>query len=204
MYRHYGRILIVNLIGQQNDEQRVGEEYRNLFFLLVKNFQSKQKKEKSILSCLSEKDFTWFDYHEQAKANKTLTPELLVEKFLIRNTQYPIRQELDRLDVFSYSDEKVNSLQKGVLRINCIDCLDRTNNVQLAIGIYMLAQQLTSLNKPAQSVTVEEHLKELWINNGDHISRIYTGTGAIGQRNKVKSMDRNNHTILSRFIISLG
>ncbi|CAF4660869.1 unnamed protein product, partial [Rotaria magnacalcarata] len=24
----------------------------------------------------------------------------------------------------------------------------------------------------------------MWINNGDHISRIYTGTGALGQRNK--------------------
>ena len=186
MYRHYGRVVIINLISQQDDEQRVGEEYKNLFDLLVKTYQSKLKKDKSLLSYLSEKDFIWFDYHEQAKANKPLTPEQFVEKIFIKNPQFAIREELERQGMFTFINENISSLQKGVFRINCIDCLDRTNNVQLVMGLLMLFEQLNSLKKPVQTLNIDERLKEMWINNGDHISRIYTGTGAIGQRSKVE------------------
>ena len=36
-------------------------------------------------------------------------------------------------------------LQKGVLRTNCIDCLDRTNVAQYAYGLAALAHQLRAL-----------------------------------------------------------
>ncbi|CAF5184862.1 unnamed protein product, partial [Rotaria magnacalcarata] len=67
LYRHYGRVLIINLVDKREDEKRIGEEYHNLFELLVKTYQSKQKKEKPLLGYLSEKDFIWFGYHEQAR-----------------------------------------------------------------------------------------------------------------------------------------
>ena len=76
------------------------------------------------------------------------------------------------------------SFQKGVFRINCIDCLDRTNNVQLTLGMVVLVMQLNSLKKEVEKNLVER-LRDMWIQNGDHISRIYTGTGALGQRSKV-------------------
>lgn len=177
--------MIVNLVDQREAEKRVGDEYRNLFDLLVRTYQSKQKKNKSLLGYMTEKDFIWFDYHEQARAVKNLTPEQFVEKVLIKSTQYNLTQELERHSLFTYLDEAVASRQKGVLRINCIDCLDRTNNVQLAIGLYMLTVQIESLKKLNSSPNLDEHLRDMWINNGDHISRIYTGTGALGQRNKV-------------------
>jgi hypothetical protein len=44
--------------------------------------------------------------------------------------------------------------------------------------------QLSSLKKDVEKHLVD-HLRDMWIQNGDHISRIYTGTGALGQRNKV-------------------
>jgi phosphatidylinositol-bisphosphatase len=74
--------------------------------------------------------------------------------------------------------------QKGVFRINCIDCLDRTNNVQLTLGMVVLIMQLSSLKKDVEKYLIDR-LRDMWIQNGDHISRIYTGTGALGQRNKV-------------------
>jgi phosphatidylinositol-bisphosphatase len=82
-------------------------------------------------------------------------------------------------------NETRTSLQKGVFRINCIDCLDRTNNVQLTIGMVVLIMQLSSLKKDVDTNNLVGHLRDMWINNGDNISRIYTGTGALGQRNKV-------------------
>lgn len=36
-------------------------------------------------------------------------------------------------------------LQHGVLRTNCIDCLDRTNVAQFAYGLAAMGQQLHSL-----------------------------------------------------------
>jgi synaptojanin len=103
----------------------------------------------------------------------------------IDNNQYLIRQTLQSHGVFTYINAATQSLQKGVFRINCIDCLDRTNSVQLGIGLTNLLAQLESLNKRNSFHQLREQLKVLWINNGDHISRIYTGTGALGQQNKV-------------------
>ena len=37
------------------------------------------------------------------------------------------------------------SFQKGVLRTNCIDCLDRTNVAQFALGFQALGLQLEAL-----------------------------------------------------------
>ncbi|BES98687.1 SacI homology domain [Nesidiocoris tenuis] len=36
-------------------------------------------------------------------------------------------------------------LQTGIIRVNCVDCLDRTNTAQFALGKYALAKQLKKL-----------------------------------------------------------
>jgi SacI homology domain len=38
-----------------------------------------------------------------------------------------------------------SQFQTGVLRTNCVDCLDRTNVAQLCVGVHMLGLQLTAL-----------------------------------------------------------
>jgi phosphatidylinositol-bisphosphatase len=138
---------------------------------------------------MTEKDFIWFDYHEQARLTKGLTPEQFVDQKFIQNSQYSIGQELERQSIFTYINGTMTHYQKGVFRINCIDCLDRTNNVQLTVGMVVLIMQLTSLKKDVDKHLVD-HLRDMWIQNGDHISRIYTGTGALGQRNKVRKSMR--------------
>lgn len=46
--------------------------------------------------------------------------------------------------MFDWQGQKVQ-LQHGVLRTNCIDCLDRTNVAQFAYGLTALGQQLHAL-----------------------------------------------------------
>merc|ERR1712118_215285 len=41
---------------------------------------------------------------------------------------------------------KPERLQSGVVRTNCVDCLDRTNVNQFFVGLEVLKQQLTVLN----------------------------------------------------------
>ncbi|CAF0767139.1 unnamed protein product [Adineta ricciae] len=191
LYRHYGRVLILNLVEQRDNEKRVGEEYQNLFRLLVKTYQQAQQSHRPCLGHLTERDFIWFDYHEQFRTIKNFTPEQFVRKMLIENSQLNIEHALEQQSVFTYMDNTSLSLQQGIFRINCIDCLDRTNNVQLTIGLRILSMQLRSLRKQINFNNIFDQLKDMWINNGDHISRIYTGTGALGQRSIAKDIQRS-------------
>lgn len=79
-------------------------------------------------------------------------------------------------------------VQTGTIRTNCLDCLDRTNCVQTFFGLEVLAQQLESMELVDKKQTIsrfEEVFKQMWINNGNEISKIYAGTGAIQGGSKV-------------------
>lgn len=43
--------------------------------------------------------------------------------------------------------------QNGVFRVNCIDCLDRTNVVESALGRHVLATQLTQVGMTPDTLT---------------------------------------------------
>jgi len=75
------------------------------------------------------------------------------------------------------------SRQKAVFRVNCIDCLDRTNVVQSAFARFILNRQLGAaalLNPEDEGRTEIDHIfNDVWANNGDAISREYAGTSAL-------------------------
>ncbi|KAJ2722453.1 Inositol-1,4,5-trisphosphate 5-phosphatase 1 [Coemansia sp. Benny D115] len=97
-----------------------------------------------------------------------------------------IRQISPLLTEYQYylvaNDSKtILSLQRGVQRTNCIDCLDRTNVVQSVISRGVVREFLRQNNVVSMS-TVEstvEGLGRLWAANGNSISKLYTGTGAL-------------------------
>ncbi|KAL3463760.1 SacI homology domain-containing protein [Aspergillus heterothallicus] len=68
--------------------------------------------------------------------------------------------------------------QEGVFRTNCLDCLDRTNLVQTIISSMALESFLMQENGVPGS---DIHLRHstLWADNGDALSKIYAGTGAL-------------------------
>jgi hypothetical protein len=58
--------------------------------------------------------------------------------------------------------------------------LDRTNYVQDVISSITLTEFLASIDSPLQSSpTLWAAHRELWADNGDQLSRIYAGTGAL-------------------------
>ncbi|CAN1287333.1 Phosphoinositide phosphatase SAC2 [Linum perenne] len=91
----------------------------------------------------------------------------------------------------SYKD-KEPTLQKGVLRTNCIDCLDRTNVAQYAYGLAALGRQLDALGF-MESPNVEldnplaENLMRLYESMGDTLAHQYGGSAA---HNKIFSERR--------------
>lgn len=69
-------------------------------------------------------------------------------------------------------------MQAGVIRTNCIDCLDRTNVAQQMICL----ETLKSLVEEFDCSRVEkwnEALVYLWAMGGDFISKEYSGTESV-------------------------
>uniref|UniRef100_A0A672SNK5 phosphoinositide 5-phosphatase n=1 Tax=Sinocyclocheilus grahami TaxID=75366 RepID=A0A672SNK5_SINGR len=80
------------------------------------------------------------------------------------------------------------AFESGTIRSNCLDCLDRTNSVQAFIALEMLPKQLEDMGlteKPQLVARFQEVFRTMWSTNGDSISKIYAGTGALDGKAKV-------------------
>ena len=68
--------------------------------------------------------------------------------------------------------------QEGIFRTNCLDCLDRTNLIQTILSQMALECFLGHRGERATSDFWVRH-SSLWADNGDALSKIYAGTGAL-------------------------
>lgn len=85
---------------------------------------------------------------------------------------------------YCWRDERgIICMQSGVFRVNCIDCLDRTNVVQTALGKTVMEMQFSKLGlippDGALPSNIRQTFQSLWANNGDIISKQYAGTNAL-------------------------
>ncbi|XP_065175283.1 synaptojanin-1-like [Sycon ciliatum] len=130
-------------------------------------------------------DIVTFDYHHNCRGGS----QEKLSSVLLRD----VAPHLKKHGFFSYVDGNVKSLQNGTVRTNCMDCLDRTNAVQTFLGLEILKEQLPVLgieNKASVVSRFHDILREIWKINGDNISKIYAGTGAMEGKAKMgKLMD---------------
>ncbi|KAI9474803.1 SacI homology domain-containing protein [Zychaea mexicana] len=77
-------------------------------------------------------------------------------------------------------DNRIVNRQTGCFRTNCLDCLDRTNLVQNKISSMTLQNYLGGHHVTCwdMDMLMDRH-SHLWAENGDGLSRIYAGTGAL-------------------------
>ena len=121
-----------------------------------------------------------FDYHAQVHGKAEPASKLEALNRLI----LPM---VDEMAWFRVQGDDILTNQNGVVRSNCIDCLDRTNVVQSALGRLILTRQLRAINLLGEEehltsprcVSLLQILRNLWADNGDAISRQYSGTGAL-------------------------
>ncbi|KAF8110514.1 hypothetical protein N665_0083s0076 [Sinapis alba] len=79
--------------------------------------------------------------------------------------------------------KEATRLQKGILRTNCIDCLDRTNVAQYAYGLVAFGRQLHALGL-TESTTIDldnplaEDLMGIYETMGDTLALQYGGSAA--------------------------
>lgn len=102
---------------------------------------------------------------------------------------------IDRdLGAYSYflvvdgADASPSMRQKGVVRTNCIDSLDRTNVVQSVIAHRIMddaLKQMGVLNSSPETCTAsafkefESAFKHTWADHADALSAVYAGSGAL-------------------------
>lgn len=166
LIERYGPIHIINLLSTKSSEAKLSKNYREHL--------SNSKKIK-----LGESVFlTEFDFHRETKdegfsaASKIKS---LIESSLLEN------------GYFSYDIKqcKVISMQRGVFRTNCLDCLDRTNLIQQFISRYAFKvflddfQLIKSNSQNIEDLEWFQKHNNLWADHGDAISQIYTGTNAL-------------------------
>ncbi|XP_039262553.2 synaptojanin-1-like [Styela clava] len=167
---NYGQCLIVNLLGSKGDES-----------MLSRLFQLHH--EKSAFS--EEVTMFCFDYHCECRGKSENLSKLKTK----------IWDKLESYGCYTYKDdEKLRITQTGVIRINCLDCLDRTNSTKTYFGMQMLPKQLESLglgNNKQLEDRFREAFKTAWPITGDLISRMYAGTGALEGKTKFKDGARS-------------
>ena len=114
-----------------------------------------------------------FDYHQEVKSGNAKNLSKLKTK---------IQKYVERFGFFTKKGADITREQIGTVRTNCTDCLDRTNCVQTFLGLEVLHYSLMDLgltDKPNIVSRFEEMFKQMWINNGNELSKMYAGTGAL-------------------------
>ncbi|KAJ3019737.1 inositol polyphosphate 5-phosphatase [Thoreauomyces humboldtii] len=159
----YSKVHVANLLGQKDgsSEQILSDLFR----------QGIQK-----MPDLSENiTYTEFDFHAVVKRDGYEKLSELVDMMRkpLENSSYFLADSQSGSVVFS---------QQGVVRTNCLDCLDRTNVVQTRLARQALDTQFAQFDQHF-SVAEEENFgfvfNGLWADNGDWLSKIYAGTGAL-------------------------
>uniref|UniRef100_A0A672QN90 phosphoinositide 5-phosphatase n=1 Tax=Sinocyclocheilus grahami TaxID=75366 RepID=A0A672QN90_SINGR len=157
--------VIINLLGMKEGEH-----------MLSKAFQShlKASEHANAVRMLN------FDYHQMVKGGKTDKLSTVLKP--------QISKFLEECGFFCYSGEAgIQRCQTGTIRSNCLDCLDRTNSVQAFIALEMLPKQLENMGlteKPQLVARFQEVFRSMWSTNGDSVSKIYAGTGALDGKAK--------------------
>ncbi|KAF9246453.1 SacI homology domain-containing protein [Melanogaster broomeanus] len=131
---------------------------------------------KSYVNRMRNKDVRYYEYdfHHETRGMKYENISKLIND---------LEREFESQAFFWVSNHMLLSKQKGVFRVNCIDCLDRTNVVQSAFARNVLNVQLgaVGLTVAPQSgrSELDKVFNDVWANNGDAISRAYAGTSAL-------------------------
>ena len=160
----YSEVYAASLIDKHGNEAKIGELYEQ---------HAKELNEHDGIDSKGKQlGFEWFDFHNVCRGMHFENVSKLMDSL------DPFLQATGWTEV---SGDRVTHKQSGILRTNCMDCLDRTNVVQSATARGALEQQLSAGNYTIdlQNDPSTSWFNTLWADNGDNISRQYAGTAAL-------------------------
>ncbi|KIV94533.1 hypothetical protein PV10_02289 [Exophiala mesophila] len=179
--RTYGAVHIVNLLSAfKPGEVELTERYRH--HIARSPLRQSQEGELEEHHLMRE---TEFDFHERTKTigyegAKAIKPFLddSAESFVYFLSEEIVDETVVHGKTVKVRRPVVVMQQNGVFRVNCLDCLDRTNLIQGLISQMAIELFLSHRDERANSDFWMRH-SALWADNGDTLSKIYAGTGAL-------------------------
>eukprot|EP00020_Sapocribrum_chincoteaguense_P010179 CAMPEP_0170743066 /NCGR_PEP_ID=MMETSP0437-20130122/7073_1 /TAXON_ID=0 /ORGANISM="Sexangularia sp." /LENGTH=591 /DNA_ID=CAMNT_0011081717 /DNA_START=28 /DNA_END=1800 /DNA_ORIENTATION=+ len=160
----YGDVTCVNLVDQKGAEAAIEKLMGNVVNVVGNKLGGPERL-----------NYVAFDFHEECKKMRYDNLSKLEAATEADATRFGFTHVLP--------NNKVVTRQSGVIRVNCMDNLDRTNVVQ---GLFMrraLVGQLAALGVPSldapDAAAFESIRRNVWADNGDAISVQYSGTGAL-------------------------
>ena len=156
----YGDVQAALLVDKHGNEVSIGEAYEKA----VQRLAESNRVQGVALE--------WFDFHAECRGMKFENVERLVQK---------LKDKIEAFGVTIIVDGAVKHRQSGIVRTNCMDCLDRTNVAESAFGQHMLQTALEQEGFAIDLVHDEgtTWFNTLWADNGDACSRQYAGTAAL-------------------------
>ncbi|XP_008793079.2 phosphoinositide phosphatase SAC8 isoform X1 [Phoenix dactylifera] len=159
LIQRYGETMAVDLTDKHGDE---GE--------LSRAFAAEMEK-------LPHVRYVSFDFHHICGKGNFDNLQLLYDQ---------IKEDVEKQGYFLVNAEgRILSEQNGIIRVNCIDCLDRTNVTQSYMARKSLNSQLQYMGAFSSSECISMYddiydmFKILWVQHGDEISLEYAGTLAL-------------------------
>lgn len=189
--RNYGAIQIVNLVEKHGVEEKIGTRYEKTIEHL--NSLARESSDKVNHDPL---EFEWFDFHHACRGMKFENVSLLLST---------LKNKLEEFGSTTAKEGTVLQKQKGILRTNCMDCLDRTNVCQSSFARHMLETQLKDegFDMSAQTDQVTSWFNTLWADNGDAVSKQYASTAAM-KGDYTRTRKRDYRGALNDFGLSLA
>ena len=201
LIRRYGYpIIVADLVKQSEKREReviIGNEYRHAIDYLNQNIDDEHK----IRYCAL--DYSHISKHRNLNVSSSLHE---VATWAVNQTGFfcsaPRWKILDGGEVVPFDDRGSKNSRKykhhiqyhlgvpilpmeqqGVLRTNCIDCLDRTNVAQFSAGVESLGQQLVVMGirnapKLSSNSNIVKMLIDMYVEIGDQIALQYGGSEA--------------------------
>ncbi|PVZ97717.1 hypothetical protein BB558_006301 [Smittium angustum] len=191
MEHEYGSVIMVNLVDKVKYEEPVGKIFSqsSLKFCNPKTIE-----------------YIHFDFHKECKGMRFDRVNLLVDQ---------IKSKLDKFGSFIINPTKSQTpikIQTGIVRSNCMDCLDRTNVVQSVLATDWMIMEFRNMKLLDKDENFDTHpeitaiLRTIWADNADYVSLAYSGTGALktdftrtGQRTKLGLLN-DGYNSVERYI----
>jgi len=159
----YGKQILVNLIDTKGGEKILGDR----FGVECKNSGYTDVHLKYIA----------FDFHKECSKMRWDRLSLLMDE---------LKGSLEDMAHFRMNRAREALLEQGgVVRTNCMDCLDRTNVVQSLIARSILEKQLQDFKIIPEGSFIKDYdsfepiFRNVWADNADMMAHQYTGTGAL-------------------------
>lgn len=146
MINTYGSTYLVNLVNHKGHELPVKDAFERNMVLAGQTDPQ----------IANQTHYVYFDFHTECRKMRFDRISLLIDR---------LGSALDQMRWYhsvhptlaSSGEVRVMAKQGGVIRSNCMDCLDRTNVAQSALGRWVLNKQLREVGILSVKETIEEH-----------------------------------------------